>query len=104
MWVAPGLWRFIDVEPLDRVELFGIELHGSVAVPVEDVPEGYIGMACRKADCLGNGQHQWRVGRFFELELEFFRQLTHHRDSRMFARLYVPTGGQPELRLLVIHK
>lgn len=104
MWIASGHRRFIDVEPLHAIELFGIELDWSVTVPVEDVPERYIGMACREAHCFGDGEHQWRCGSFFEFELEFFRQLTHHRHSRMFARLDMPTRGQPELRLLVIHE
>jgi hypothetical protein len=102
MRIAPGKRSFVKVEPLNAMELPGIEFHGYSAVRSNHVPERNVRMPCGDSHCLGRSQHEWRIERIDEIEPEFLSQLARRRVSRMFARLDVASRRQPESSILVI--
>jgi hypothetical protein len=80
------------VEPLNSIELLGIELYGYVTLCSNHIPERYINMPRRSSHRLGGGQHDRRVERIDELEPELLSQLARRRGSRMLIRLDVASG------------
>jgi hypothetical protein len=104
MWIASMEWHIRIRKPAYTSQFVFVVSNGLSSSRRDYVPKRYVNVACGEADRCRARDHQWFCDIMRSNKPKFFTEFAPHRISRMFPRLNVASGREPELRTFVIHE